>query len=88
MWLFYDDWISSGPISDIVGSEVKQWGERIVVSQWRQNDRWKIPSSFKRKFPTLALEIENTSLLQQQELSLARLKALAKFAFEMRLTQV
>lgn len=65
--LFYDTWLPSGQIAEKIGRSIQLWGETVLVAQWRQNDRWIIPTSFMRRFPALAQEIENTTLTQQQD---------------------
>lgn len=53
--LFYDNWLPDGSLYDILGNQVKAWGEELKVSSWwSAASGWNIPTSFKRRFPKLS----------------------------------
>lgn len=58
--LFYDDWLDCGPLIHIIGEEeVANWGLSLTVNDWwNDNNGWKIPRSFVRRFRELATLVQ------------------------------
>lgn len=68
--LFYDSWLQSGPLRDTVDHDIKLWGGKMLVAEWRQQERWMIPTSFKRKFPIIVQEMETHRLSSQIDINI------------------
>lgn len=63
LYLFFDNWLISGPISAEIGTNVRRWGENLRVRDWwKPEGGWTIPNSFRRKYPNIAAEISNIQL--------------------------
>lgn len=64
--LFYDRWLEEGAIVQMLNSEeeVAVWGQEVKVSQWKQEDQWQIPESFKRRYPEIVQKMERVGMNQ------------------------
>lgn len=61
--LFYDNWLSIGPIKEIIGDNAMIWGGNFNVRVWwNDRDGWVLPNSFCRRHPVIAAEIQKYSI--------------------------
>lgn len=60
--LFYDWWCGEDRIADMEGMNTAIHWEKLRVGEWRENEAWKIPSSFRRRWPSIAKLIEDQQI--------------------------
>lgn len=79
--LFYDKWLTQGPISQTIGEESRNWGEGLKVRQWWEEGLgWKIPNSFERRFPDIARRIKQIQLTEEEDIVFWELTANGNYA--------
>lgn len=67
--MFYDWWLGNARLADVVGSDaqIASFGHNLHVNQWWADGRWRIPTAFAPRCPSLARQVVAVQLNDQQD---------------------